>query len=127
MKLRNMYLLNTALALLFALGLLLMTDLNLEMFGFTITSDTQLLAKFIAVELTVGGLVTLFARDVTDPKARSAINLSILAASVLGFIVSLDGTLSGVMSVVGYLPTAIYAILAIGFAYFQFFAPPEQA
>ena len=56
MKLRNLYMLNTALGLVFALGLLLMTPLMLKMFGMDNTNDAQTLAKFLAAELTVSAL-----------------------------------------------------------------------
>ena len=123
MKLRNMYLLNTIISLVFAIGLLLMTPVMLGLFGMDNTKDAVVLAQLIAVELVVGGLITLLARDVTDPKARSAINYGNMIAGVLGVVVALNATLTGVMGWFGYVVLAIYAIVALGFAYFQFFGP----
>jgi len=123
MKLRNMYLLNTIISLVFAIGLLLMTPVMLGLFGMDNTKDAVVLAQLIAVELVVGGLTTLLARDVTDPKARSAINYGNMIAGVLGVVVALNATLMGVLGWFGYVVIAIYAILALGFAYFQIFGP----
>ena len=123
MKLRNMYLLNTIISLVFAIGLLLMTPVMLGLFGMDNTKDAVVLAQLIAVELVVGGLITLLARDVTDPKARSAINYGNMIAGVLGVVVALNATLTGVMGWFGYVVLAIYAIVSLGFAYFQFFGP----
>lgn len=120
MKLRNLYMLNTALGLIFALGLLLMTPLMLKMFGMDNTNDAQTLAKFLAAELTVSALITLFAMDVTDFKARRAINLANMFGAGLGTVVALNATLTGVMSGMGWLVVVIYAVIALGFAYFQF-------
>ncbi len=125
MKLRNMYLLNSVISLVFALGLFLMTPVMLGLFGMDNSADTRTLGQLIAVELVVGGMITLLARDVTDPKAQSAINYSNMIAGVLGLVVALNGTLTGVFGWFGYVIIAIYVILALGFAYFQFFAPPE--
>jgi hypothetical protein len=125
MKLRNLYLLNSVISLVFALGLLLMTPVMLGLFGMDITKDATTLGQLLAVELVVGGLTTLLARDVTDPKARSAINYSNIVAGVLGFVVSLNATLTGVFGWFGYALLVIYAFIAVAFAYFQFFAPPE--
>jgi ABC-type transport system involved in multi-copper enzyme maturation permease subunit len=125
MKLRNMYLLNTIISLVFALGLLLMTPVMLSLFGMDNTPDARTLGQLIAVELVVGGLTTLLARDVTDPKARSAINYGNMAAGVLGIVIALNATLTGVLSWFGYVIIAVYVIVAFGFAYFQFFAPPD--
>jgi hypothetical protein len=125
MKLRYLYLLNSVVALLFALGMFLITSSMLAMFGFNDTPDTELLAKFLAVELVVSGLVTLLARDMTDRATRSIINYSHLVADVLGFIIALNATLTGVMNGMGYVIVAIYFILSVGYAYFQFFGPVE--
>jgi ABC-type transport system involved in multi-copper enzyme maturation permease subunit len=125
MKLRNLYLLNSVICLVFALGLLLMTPVMLGLFGMDITRDATTLGQLLAVELVVGGLITLLARDVIDPKARSAINYSNMVAGVLGFVVALNATLTGVFGWFGYVILVIYAFIAVAFAYFQFFAPPE--
>jgi hypothetical protein len=125
MKLRNMYLLNTIISLVFALGLFLMTPVMLKLFGMGNTKEAVVLAQLIAVELVVGGLTTLLARDVTDPKARSAINYGNMVAGVLGIVVALNATLTGVLGWFGYVIIAVYVIVAFGFAYFQFFAPPD--
>lgn len=126
MKLRNMYLLNTVVCLLFALGLLLMTPVMLGLFGMDNVPDAQTLGRLLAVELVVGGMTTLLARDVTDAKARSAINNANILAGVLGVGVALNATLTGVFGWFGWVIVAVYLVVAIGFAYFQFFAPPEQ-
>lgn len=125
MKLRNMYLLNTVISLGFALGLLLMPQVMLALFGMDNSADARTLSQLIAVELVVGGLTTLLARDVTDPQARSAINYGNMVAGVLGIVVALNGTLTGVLGWFGYVIVAVYVVVALGFAYFQFFAPPE--
>lgn len=125
MKLKNLYLLNTVLALVFALGLFLMTPIMLKLFGMNNTKDTVTLSQFIAVELVVSGLTTFLARDVADRAARNAINTGNMIAGVLGFIVALNATLSGVMGWFGYVVVVIYAVIAVGFAYFQFFGPAD--
>jgi ABC-type transport system involved in multi-copper enzyme maturation permease subunit len=83
------------------------------------------LAQLIAVELVVGGLITLLARDVSDPGARSAINYGNMIAGVLGIVVALNATLTGVLGWFGYVIIGIYAVVALGFAYFQFFGPMD--
>ncbi len=125
MKLRNMYLLNSVISLVFAIGLLLMAPVMLGLFGMDTTRDAVVLAQLIAVELVVGGLITLLARDVTDPKARTAINTGNMAAGVLGIVVALNATLTGVLGWFGYVIIAVYAVVALGFAYFQFFGPMD--
>lgn len=123
MKLRNLYLLNTVISLGFALGFFLLTAFLLGLMGLENTAVTRLLARLIAVELVVGGVTTLLARDVTDPKAIGAINTGNFLAGAAGTIIALLATLNGVMSWFGWVVTAVYLFIAVAFGYFQFLKP----
>ena len=123
MKLRNLYLLNTIVSLGFALGFLLISPVLLGLFSMDSTPDTRTLGQLIAVELVVGGVITLLARDVTDSKATGAINTGNFLAGVIGTVVALVATFSGVMGWFGYVVTAVYFFIAVAFGYFQFMKP----
>src|SRR5215207_8490805 len=125
MKLRNLYLLNTVVSLGFALGFLLLGPLLLGLLGMDNTASARTLAQLIAVELIVGGVITLLARDVTDAQATSAINTGNFIAGVVGTMVALLATLSGGMGWFGYVVTAVYFFLAVAFGYFQFMKRPR--
>jgi len=125
MKLRNLYLLNTVISLGFALGFFLMSPLLLGLMGMDSTADARTLAQLIAVELVVGGVTTLLARDVTDSKATGAINTGNFLAGVLGTVITLRATLSGVMGWFGYIVMAVYLFIAVAFGYFQFLKPQK--
>jgi uncharacterized membrane protein YfcA len=109
--------------LLFALGFLLMPGVLLDLFGFINNAGAKLLGRFIGVELLVGGLITFFARDSRDSHAQEAIILANLIASVVGFIASLAGVISGAMGVMGWLIVATYLLLSLAFGYFQLVGP----
>lgn len=123
MNLRTLYILNGAVALLFALGLLLVTTTMLAMFGIDNTADTRLLAQIIGVELVAAGLSTLLTSGISDPKARSGLNYAHIAADALGLIIALNGTFTGAVNEMGFVLVLIYALLGGGFVYFQFFKP----
>jgi hypothetical protein len=123
MRLRNLFLINTAVALLFALGFLLMPGILLGLFGFANDAGAKLLGRLIGVELLVGGLITFFARDSRDTHAQEAIILANLIASVVGFIASLGGMISGTMSALGWLIVITYLLLSLAFGYFQLAGP----
>jgi len=125
MKLRNLYLLNTVISLGFALGFFLMSPFLLGLMGMDSTADARTLAQLIAVELVVGGVTTLLARDVTDSKATGAINTGNFLAGVLGTAITLQATLSGVMGWFGYIVMAVYLFIAVAFGYFQFLKPQK--
>ena len=120
MKLRNLYLLNTVVSLGFALGFFLMSPFLLGLFGMDDTAEARTLAQLIAVELVFGGVTTLLARDVTDAKATRAINTGNFLAGVIGTVIALRATLTGVMGAFGYVVTAVYLFLAVAFGYFQY-------
>jgi hypothetical protein len=123
MNLRNLYLLNTVVSLGFALGFLVLSSFLLGLLGMDDTADARTLGQLIAVELVVGGVTTLLARDVTDTKATSAINTGNFTAGVIGTVVALLATLSGVMGWFGYVVTVVYLFIAVAFGYFQFVKP----
>lgn len=125
MKLRNLYLANSIITLVLALGLLLMTSVMVNLFGVNNGAETRTLSQLFGVGLVVSGMITLLAREVTDPMARSAINFSNLIADVLGVVVALNATLTGVFGWFGWLLVVVYLFLALGFGYFQFLAPPD--
>ena len=127
MKLRTLYLLNTIVSLGFALSFFVMSPFLLGLFGMQDTADTRTLAQLIGVELVVGGITTLLARDVTDPKALGAINTGNFLAGLVGTVVTLRATLSGVMGAFGYVVTAVYLFIAIAFGYFQFMKTSDKA
>jgi hypothetical protein len=52
---------------------------------------------------------------------KDGITLSLFLSSLVGFVLSIQATLSGQMNVVGWLPTAVYLLLFLGFGYFRFF------
>ena len=120
MKLRNLYLLNTGVSLGFALGFFAMGPFLLGLMGMDVNTATRTLAQLVGVELVVGGVTTLLARDVTDPKATGAINTGNFLAGVIGTVVALLATLGGVMSWFGWVVTAVYLFIAVAFGYFQF-------
>lgn len=122
-NLRSLYLLNTVVSLGFALGFLLMSPFLLGLFGMQATAEARTLAQLIAVELVVGGVTTLLARDVTDAKATGAINTGNFLAGAIGTVITLRATLSGVMGGFGYVVTAVYLFIAVAFGYFQFVKP----
>jgi hypothetical protein len=126
-KLRNLFLLNTVIALLFALGFLLLPGVLLDLFGFVNNAGAQLLGRFTGTELLVGGLITFFARDWRDSNALQAIILANLVASLVGFIASLAGVVSGAMGAMGWLIVATYLLLTLGFGYFQFVGPRRRS
>lgn len=125
MRLRNLFLLGTVVALIFALGLLLGPTTILQLFGLSTGNTEKLLAQFAGASLAGFGLLSWFAKDFTDPKAQDGAVITLLIFNVIAFIVSLLGVLSRVMRSGGWLATIIFLLFALGYGYFQFIGPKE--
>ena len=125
MKLSNLYLLNTAVAFIFALGLLLGPATILQIFGLSTGNTEKLLAQLFGASLAGFGILSFFARDFTDPKAQDGAALTVFIFNVVAFIVSLLAVFSKVWKSGGWLAVIIFLILALAFGYFQFIGPKE--
>ena len=122
MNLRAFLIIASILALVYAAGLILMPAFMNSTYGFGGSGSEILLSRFFGVELLVLGLITWLAKDMTGSSVRPIITGSLIGNAV-GSIVALMGTMSGVMSAAGWSAVAIYLLLTLGFAYFQFMAP----
>ena len=124
MKLRTFLIIAAVLALVYALGLILMPAFMNTTYGFGISAPEILLARFFGVELLVLGLITWLAKDLTGASVRPIIT-GTMVGNAVGAIIALMGTLNGVMNSTGWSAFAIYFLLTLGFAYFQFMAPSK--
>jgi phosphate/sulfate permease len=125
MNLRNLYLINVVVALIFALGLLLGPATMLKILGMTAGTSENLVAQLLGAALIAPALMAWFGRDVSDPSARQAVVVSLLISDAVGFVVSALGTLSNTMKAAGWLVVIIFLFFAVGYGYFQFIRPNE--
>ena len=123
MKFGNLLLVNAVVALVYGIGLVLLPATLLAMYGVTPGPAVNLASQLFGVELLHVGLICWFARNVSDGTAQRALIVASLIGQVIGLIVALMGTLSGVFNVVGWSAVAIYLLLGLGYAYLQFMKP----
>ena len=123
MRLSSFLIFNAVIALVFGIGFVLVPGTMGTLYGMTPGPDVNLIGQFFGVELIAVGLLCWLARDVSDSAAQHAMILAFLIAEVIGLIVSIMGTLSGVFNAVGWSAVVIYLVLSLGFAYFQFMKP----
>ena len=124
MNLRTFLTIAALVALVYALGLILMPAFMNSTYGLGTSASEILLSRFFGVELLVLGLIIWLAKDLTGASVRPIITGNLIGNAV-GTIIALMGTLGGVMNSVGWSAVAIYFLLALGFAYFQFMAPAK--
>jgi hypothetical protein len=124
MNLRNLLILNTLIPLIYGISYQLAPEAVLSLYGVTQGSGATLLARLFGAALIGIGLLSFFSRNVKDTEAQRAIIRSMLVYDVIGIIICVHGTVTGVMSAVGWTGVAVFLILGLGFAYFQFIKPP---
>jgi hypothetical protein len=124
MKLSTFLMVVAVFALVYALGLLLMPAFMATTYGLGTSASEILLARLFGTAMLALGLIIWLSKDLTGANARGLI-LGSLIADVVGAVVALMATLSGVMSAVGWSAFGIYLVFALGFAYFQFMAPSK--
>ena len=126
MKLKTLLSINAIIALGYGICFVLVPKTVLSVYGMTDNPSAMLAGQFFGDALIALGLLTWLARNVSDPETRKAFILALLISDVVGLIVSVQGTLSEVMSAVGWSAVGIYLFLALGFAYFQFMNPSDS-
>jgi len=122
-KLRSLLIISTIVTLVYGIVLVLTPATMLSLHGMTQGPDEKLMGQFFGAALIAIGLLTWVARNVADSEAQQPIIVALLISNVLGVIVSVLGTVSGVMNAVGWTAVGIYLLLALGFAYLQFAKP----
>ena len=69
-------------------------------------------------------MVTWYARDAEESRARRAIIIGMVAYNGIGLIVVLIATMSGMTNLLGWLGAAVYLFFTFGFGYF-WLKPPK--
>ncbi len=123
MKLNTLLVINAVVALVYAISLLVIPATLQGVYGIDSNASAQLMARFFGVGLVAVGLLSWLVRNSTDSSTQRAVILALLISYAVGVIVSLLGTLSGVMNAVGWSGVIIYLLLGLGFAYFLFMKP----
>lgn len=123
MKLRNLFILGAVVALVYAVAALLVPAKLLTTYGISAGPGEQLMTRFFGASLGGLGLILWLAKDVADATAQRAITLAFFVFSLVGLIVSLQGTLAAVMNGVGWSAVAIDGFFTLAWGYFRFGKP----
>ena len=126
MKLSVLLIINAVVLLVYAVGALFVPATMLMMYGITSGVGEQLMIRYFGASMLALGLLSWLVRNSHDASVRRAIIPAFLVFDVAGVVVSLLGTLSKVMSLLGWQAFAIFLLLLLGFGYFQF-AKPNSA
>lgn len=123
MQLKVLFILTAIIALVFGILFILIPAQMYSLYSIESNSVLNYMGQLFGGALIGIGLISWGSRNTADSDARKAIILGFLIADVVGFIVALIGQLNNIVGDLGWLTVAIYLLLSLGFAYFQFSKP----
>ena len=119
MNLKNLMIVNAIVSGASGICAVLIPGPVLSLYGVTSGPTVTLMAQYAGLGSIVIGLVAWLTRNVKDSEAQRAIILTLLIANIIGVIISVLGTISGVMKV-GWPVVGVYLFFSLGYAYFLF-------
>lgn len=120
MTLRTLMILNAVIACAFGVAFVLVPGVVYSLYGVDPSGQLNYMGQLFGGALLTIALVTWFMRNVAEPSTRKAIVLALLVGNTIGFLISLIGQLNLVVNALGWTTVALYFLLALGFASFQF-------
>jgi hypothetical protein len=87
-------------------------------YGIAPTAGAQLGFRFLGAALLTFGLILWFLRLTQDKLAARGLLIGASVGNVVGLLISLWATLTGVMNGAGWLFVVTYAVLLAGYVYF---------
>ena len=104
---------------------LLFPTMVLSLYGVESGPAVQLMAQYAGLGSLAIALVALFGINLKDSKAQFAIKLAFLITYVIGVIISVLGTISGLMKI-GWAVVGLYLLFAIGYTVILLLKKPSQ-
>jgi hypothetical protein len=123
MTLRNLLTVDSVLSLVFGLAFVLVPVPLGSVYGLALNAGGVFIGQLFGAALVGYAVLDWLGRDVTDSKGRQAIALGNLAGNIIAFVFTLLFQLGGGMNQLGWSNVAIFLLLALAYAYFQFVKP----
>lgn len=123
MKLKTLFIITAVFFIINAPIALLIPRTQLSLYGVTTCPGGNYMAQWAGLGSITIALIAWFSRNLAESEARRGIVLTLMIYFILGFVISVLGTISGVMSAMGWSLVLIYLLFAIGYAYFLYKKP----
>jgi hypothetical protein len=117
MKIRTLLLINTAVAGVFGLGLVVAPAHVTAMYGITADAGLQYMGQLFGSCLVGIAALCWFAKDAPASEASIAIFRALFVFNGVAFVVALVAQLKGVTNAVGWSAVAIFLLFALGWMY----------
>jgi hypothetical protein len=120
MKLKTLFIIDSVLAFAFGLGLIFLPGLMMSMYGMDNNVSVVYLYSLLGAAFLGNGIFRWLVRDSTDQIIVKTLPLAIFLEFTIATLVALKGQFVGGINALGWLNVGLYALLAIGYAYFRF-------
>jgi len=117
MTVKTFFMILAVLAVVHAIGFVLLPDQVASAYGVATSAATRLMAQLFGAALLAWGVIIWFARDFSGEALRGVL-IGTVIGGVVGLIVSAMGTLAGTMNAMGWVAVLIYLFSAVGCGYF---------
>jgi hypothetical protein len=114
---------NAIVAAVFGIAFVFVPDQAVSLYDVESSAILKYTGQLLGAAFVAFAVLTWSARNASDSTARRAIVLAFFIGNSAGFIVALIGQLNDVVGALGWSSVAIYLLLALGYAYFQFTKP----
>ena len=124
MKLNTFLTIAAVLAGLYGLGFFLIPAQTVGLYGISLEVNGLFIARYLGSAFLGVAVLTWLARSLTSQEARPIL-LGDFVISLTGLLVAVWDAFAGDGNALSWATVVIYLFLALGFAYFQFFAAPS--
>jgi hypothetical protein len=118
MKLKTLLIIKAVVCLCLGLPILIVPNFIYSIFGATLAAGGVFAAREYGASLMGNLMLTWFAKDSEESKARWAIILALCVYDAIGVIVTLVAIISGACNSLAWLVVVVYLFFALGFGYF---------
>jgi hypothetical protein len=118
-----MFILNAFVSTLFGIWFLAMPNMALKQFGVDEYASTELTLRFFGTALLTVGLLAYFVRNVADADTQRGLAWGFFLGTLTGLVVSIIGTFTGVIRILGWLAIVIYVLFGLGYGFMLFLKP----
>ena len=126
MKFKTLMLIKSVVCLAFGFLLLVFPNQLLTFMGASLGAGGLFTGRLYGAALVGNLMLTWYARDAGESRARRAIILDLFIYDAIGFVVAIINVLNGNLNWLGWGIVAVYLFFTIGFGYFWFADKPEN-
>jgi drug/metabolite transporter (DMT)-like permease len=121
MKLKYWMATKAIVEVMFGIGFVVFPGFLGELFGMSLNESAELMARLFGTAFIFGSVALWLGRNASkSEQALDAIVVGVVVSNVIGFVVTLMASISGVWNALGWLPVGLYLVFGIAFAYFLF-------